>query len=596
MHKQSLLRTLAVVGLLLVAGFLGLWYGPSPPGIAAPVRLQRDSTGNLAEDPPPSSKPFEVHAESLQANNSLTHASSTSSGDVARFALRRIVIYGLSDHALMRRVARNMLDELKQLDGVDEIRYLPPGYADEPGTRAPDMFVTLQLTKLTETGLLGDKLEAEVRMTASDQLARSNHSLIDHLTPPTLSYMSTFDLSHQSQAVGIHSSAAKYKLQADDMAKQLTGSLIKQIKEWRLKQGQLPPLPATFYPVYQAPPDLPLDGFSPRMLASHNGLWKHCEAFWRCRSEEELAATLATLKRRLAAADWKVEEFDASSTSRLAAQQGAWRLEAFADSANPTAERPRHFYVHVQLPITTQELDTAISQLVDDETPLETLLLVERHWNGAQQARILQRLTERPSTAPHVHLAIANTLDRLGQKDAAKLALRKGHALLFSVQDHANLESKFRAAAKRLGDEKLFEAALDTDMLDQMGFLAWPPASRSGQPAPAVVDCQFASDGALLIYHVDSSGNLHRFAVRASGDLDKDSLQLATAEARSGMQSWSSGMPVSSHHPTSLQWSLPDGVVAIDIVKPPRQATLDAKIRSASAKNQSASGFQAAAE
>ena len=249
--RRLVAATAIVTGLVLVA-----WYAFPPDVSQSPVRLVRGKdgdfdlvTGKGRRVPRPA-----VQAGRIQANNSLVAASSEAHGDPSRLACNRILILGQSSHVLAKRVADCLVQEFKALRFAEEIDYLPPGYPTETGDVAPDVFVTLRMVDLEESGLINHQVKAKFRLTAGTALVRDNHFTVGHLTPPRLEYAWRCVLDHQSTTLEVASSAAQYKLVSEDIGKQLAGGLVKQLNQWVDKFGRLPELPDDFYPAYHTPP------------------------------------------------------------------------------------------------------------------------------------------------------------------------------------------------------------------------------------------------------------------------------------------------------------------------------------------------------
>ena len=209
-----------VAGLGLVA-----WYAFPPDVSQSPVRLVRGRdgafdlvTGNGRRVPRPA-----IQAGRIEANNSLIASTSEAHNDPSRLACNRILILGQSSHVLAKRVADCLVQEFKALRFAEEIDYLPPGYPTETGDVAPDVFVTLRLVDLEESGLVNHQVKAKFRLTAGTSVVRDNHFTVSHLTPPRLEYAWHCELNHQSTTLEVASSAAQYKLVSEDIGKQLAG-------------------------------------------------------------------------------------------------------------------------------------------------------------------------------------------------------------------------------------------------------------------------------------------------------------------------------------------------------------------------------------
>ena len=248
----------AVVFLFLIA-----WYAVPPAVPQAPMKLVRGEGGEFAATPDGQAlgANFQAQFGTIAASNSMFTGSGESNSDHARLACRRILVRNKSDHLLAKRVAGDFLEALKKLRFVDEIDYLPAGQNPRPGGLSPDVFITLSLDDLSESGLVNQVVDAQVAVTISTASGSDTH---DRAVPPTFEFQWTSNLLHHSTTYEVASSAAKYKLVADDIAKQIGPAVVKQLGDWRDKYGLLPPLPAEFYPEYQAPPELPLEGWEPQ--------------------------------------------------------------------------------------------------------------------------------------------------------------------------------------------------------------------------------------------------------------------------------------------------------------------------------------------
>ncbi|MCH5374264.1 MAG: hypothetical protein JJ992_09820, partial [Planctomycetes bacterium] len=234
--------------LLLLAGGFTLWAGWNPPVPDGPVRLVRNSTGQFEQQPGETGPHWEAHAGKIQAQNSITTISSESRSGRARFACRRMLIVNRSEHLLMQRVGARLLDHLKTIRGFEQVDYLPDGRQTETGQVSPDVTVTLELEEIQESGLVAaHQLEARIRMQAGNSLRRSSTHYMDGLDPPLVNLDIACTLEHRSTTTEIGTPSSRYKLAAEDIAKQLGEALAKKLNELYEKDGALPPLPDVFY-------------------------------------------------------------------------------------------------------------------------------------------------------------------------------------------------------------------------------------------------------------------------------------------------------------------------------------------------------------
>ena len=92
----------------------------------------------------------------------------------------------------------------------------------------------------------------------------------------------TGNLDHRSTTSGVASSAARYNLVGDDIAKHIATTLTKEFDAQRRSRAPPPELPAEFYPAYRKPVALPWgEGGEPEQVWSWHGLMNHDETLWR---------------------------------------------------------------------------------------------------------------------------------------------------------------------------------------------------------------------------------------------------------------------------------------------------------------------------
>ena len=210
-----------------------LWLAWRPKVPVAQVRLTRGADGRLmpVDDSSSSGFTLEFHVGGINASNSLTTTSSESGPSQARFACRRLAIFNESDHLLMQRVGANLLTQLDDLKGFQQVQYYPYGVKPEPGELAPDVTVSLQLDEISSSGFApARKLNAQVRLTAaSTLLGCPSHYYSNGLNPPAVEFDMTMTLDHQSTSVGIGTPSARYKLAAADISKQLSSALTEKL-------------------------------------------------------------------------------------------------------------------------------------------------------------------------------------------------------------------------------------------------------------------------------------------------------------------------------------------------------------------------------
>jgi hypothetical protein len=146
------------IGLLfLLIAFLAVWNLMPPDVVRNPVVLGRGDDGELHEQSPNADNGlhFNAHVGALKSQNSTTTASSESRSDPAFLADRGLMIINLSNHVLMERVGTELLAQLKADNKFDRLEYYPSGHLPETGVEAPDLWLSLNLESVEESGITG---------------------------------------------------------------------------------------------------------------------------------------------------------------------------------------------------------------------------------------------------------------------------------------------------------------------------------------------------------------------------------------------------------------------------------------------------------
>ena len=577
----------------VVVCFLLIAWNAFPPDVPqSPMKMVRGEDGKFISDVDSrrGGRSFQAQAGKIESTNTMASAGGESTGDRARLACRRILVQNKSDHLLAKRVAGDFLDELKKLSYVDRIDYLPAGEKLQPGELSPDVFITLSLASLNESGLIDHVVDANVIVTMGNVPETDNHSVIDPLTPPLVEFRWKCGLEHHSTTCEVASSAAKYKLVAAEIAKQIGGAVVKQLGDWRDEYGLLPELPGEFYPEYHAPPELPLEGVESQIVFTGRGLLKHNETLWKCRTDKPLSEALVLVRGRLEVTGWKSSNDSDETYLRMIGPHG--RLTAFGENADglgiwleksaagssgqasgdkAAAKTMTTFFVRYEERATAAERDLAVDTLFDADARLETVLLFENQWTITQRERVLDRFAKHPPTTAATWLALANIHHRGKRDNEARDALRRAVALLRVEHDASSLKSKLNQLAKELGDEKLAEKLdaepPDFELLNELGFLE---ISADSNLAPIEFDLDGAAN--YLVRNPGGEWRLLSFSAKPTAQGPNELYQLALAQAMPHSRSVSSGQTLNERHPVQQEVFIEGlGRLHFDVIKQPGQ-------------------------
>jgi hypothetical protein len=532
--------------------FLLLWFGFPPRVPKKPVHLVRDDNGQMVPADPndqPSGGALEMQAGAIAANNGLSSTSSTTSHGGAGLACGRVLILNRSNQLLMARVGQLLLEELKPVDLIRQVDYYPADFLPEPGQLAPDVVITLDLEALKETGLpIRNSVEARIRVTAGNGPPNCSYGYNDNLTPPGIRFDWNGVLDHKSTTTGIASSAAAYKLVAENIAKQIADSLTKEFKSHREKYGTMPELPQPFYPPFRDAPPLPLDEFGkPQILTSWHGLMNHNETFWNLTTDQPAKEVLDKIEQRMKETGWKNSlSHEMGERSYLHLTKNAASLLIYVPSkplmiapGSSQDASPKTTVLSIQYidRMTETELRAAIGESLAQHASLDALLCFESLLTDVQCQGVLKMIEPRPVRTPQAALMLCNLYRRLKQDDKARRELIHAVVLLRTIPQSSDLETKARDRAKELGDEKLVEKPLEPEMLKEFGFIELKP----GVQAPPQ---EIGFEEPVHCFANKSNGFLATISLRAvktTSKNEENSFQLAHVESIEHGRSWGSG-------------------------------------------------------
>jgi len=549
--KSRWLRWLLATALFLVFLFAlalaYLWIGVSPKLPQGPVRIVRGPDGRFAapEDAEKESGlDFEALAAATRSNNRLSAASSTASSEGTRFACRRILILNLSDHLLMQRVGPSLLEHLTALSNVDEISYIPGGTVTEHGGMAPDVIITLDMPEVEEvTHMAERRLHATVVARAGTTLFTGSRNYVDDLTPPNLQFQWQGTLIHESTTTGIASRAARYKPQADGIARQLGDALVKLLAGYRERYGLMPDVPAAFFPPYRPAGPLPfLDGYEIEPLASWRRLMVPNESFWRLRASVDAGQVLRDIRAKMENAGWRVDAAAANAgSSDLRAERGSVVVSIFppgdrsvGPGAPADADSAAVLYVHYLDRMARKELERAIDGTLTEQTPTDVLMLFRRYWSRPQRLRALDLLRARRLDRPQDWLTVADMCHGLGRDAQAREALARAAALLLVTERGREEETRARDIARRLDAENVLDAPPTPATLTAAGFVELLP----GAP-PTELELAVNEPARFFVKEPDGQVSaLSVSIVRDTSGTDAAPYQLSYVESSGGGKSW----------------------------------------------------------
>ena len=482
-QRSQTWRRIRIGLIFLLVAFLAVWKLLPPDVVRNPVVMGRGDDGKLHEHSQNAGKGlhFNAHVGVLKSQNNTTTASSDSHFNREFLADRSLVIFNLSSHVLMERIGTELLQQLKADNHFDRLAYYPPGHVPETGAEAPDLWLSVNLESIEESGITGRELKATVTATLGSSFAASNHSVHDHLSPPIVTLNVNISVDHQSTLTGIESSSAEYSQQGKDIAKHLMTAVSGKLKTLREKHNPLPKLPSSLSPEFAAAPEFEfLKRLNATRQTSFHGFMFHNETFWQFTSTENAEPTLASIRDELSKSDWKVGDFEAADLQNayLRAVKGDAILELFPTKRRifsmPETKEPQglvQYNVRYLHRISSDAMQAVVAELLVAPKPdVDELLVLRRFGSSEQQDQVLKLIEKHPPRSVEAWLMLAESYADDNNADACRVALVRATLLMLTVTDSADYDRRIRDIAAKQKIEASELKVVDHAVLTELGI------------------------------------------------------------------------------------------------------------------------------
>ena len=505
--SQSRFRRAATVIALVLLAIIGfVWFCIPPKTNTQPVSLQKDAKGRLQRvdlNDAAGGLNFEAQAGSLKSNNSVSTSASTTHSSPAFFAERSMMIVNYSEHLLMQRIGDGLLDYLQKESQLDRIDYFPFGHDPPSGERAPDLFVVLDLAAIDEAGILGRDLRATVHCALGSEFQKSNYSVSDSYSPPKVELYSQSTIEHSSSLTGVESSAAKYRLQGQDIAQQVGKAITEKLKSLREDHKALPALPDSFYPAWTSMPEFKfLTDNHATLLTSLHGLCYHNESFWLIPDVTAADSLLEQVHTELTLLDWTgdLPGSNEHGTIHLRMSHGPQVLEVFhvphrhgltasvklAFSGAELQERMGvPVYIRFRDSMTIQERHDAYApMLAAEKSNVEQLVALRRLASQEQRQQLIALIQQSPPQLPDAWLMLAEQYSSEKRIPELEQALRAVYILSWCQNKTGKTDNQIRKLCRK---HKLDEKSIRKVDFEQVQSLGLPSVTTDSAVSEQVI-------------------------------------------------------------------------------------------------------------
>ncbi len=310
-----------------------------------------------------------------------------------------------------------------------------------------------------------------------------------------------------------------------------------------------------------------MEKWNAELLFSGHGLMNRNQSVWMIQSDKPPNDVLRAVAEELAAQDWTVPSFQVDqSVQHLRAQHERVVLEVFPDHESRTDihnnekpigdGQPRQFtyYVSYLDRMQREEIRVTCAALLDEEPPVETLLLFHRYSFGDREfeQRVLEYLQARSTTSPDAWFATAKLLHRLKRDGDALRALLSAHALSETTSDPGKYKNSLKQLAKTMEIEDFPPKKIDVELLTELGI-------REINQGSKFADLEFElNEPAVFVYRsLDGTTKILSFRVVPQGN-NQFEFAFVNSEPDNGSRSWGNGGPVFEDRWASHQLRLGD--------------------------------------
>lgn len=474
-----------VTCLALVLVIIGVFEVPWPQG------RKKEITILHAGQPTQNEEGFGLQAQAgvLEAKNSLSTSTSSTTSGHTKFCAASIIIRSESSHPLIDKVCRFMQEKIAKLPSVERVEYRPSGIEmNDPLSRA-DIIIVVDGNKISEGGFgIDRKLEADLSCIAgTEPVEKSSHTHY-HNTPPVLHFSMNSRLRHSSIFKGLESAAAKYKQQSENLGQQFVQAITKQFDKWIEQYGLLPELPEYMYgePVTEAEFEF-LQERNAKRLYLAGGLLTNCRAVWSYEDQRANVDAFREVRDILRERGWHGgQELDKETKHKIESltmskaddHVQVFRMRGRGESGGVLfgdqegLEKKLPIIVEYLSLFPKEQLDRVLSQLFASDADIETKLMFE---NFSSSEPVKQLLFDSVESQPVKTMDGFLLLGRhyAGKEDIAKAtqALMMARVMARAESEHNPAGNEIKELAKKIGDESLATADVGTEYYQRAGFI-----------------------------------------------------------------------------------------------------------------------------
>ncbi|HEY3416804.1 MAG TPA: hypothetical protein VGM23_07970, partial [Armatimonadota bacterium] len=245
--------------------------------------------------------------------------------------------------------------------------------------------------------------------------------------------------------------STRYQQEAASIAAQVGKSLGEYCANTFKSSGQLPGLPAEFYPPYQAPPAFPaLARVNAKQVSSMHGLFTATDACWQFTAPKAPWEVYAELATALKPEGW-TPEFPLRKGNYAMTLIAGEGTRYFRVMAKYTEHSPYQFSARYVATMPKAAYQRAVDRLLATTASPEVIDFFLSSLPPARQEPVLLALHARTPGTAESWCRLAEFYEQHGKRVPARDALQRTVVLLRTVDDTSKIQPRIDALEKKLG-------------------------------------------------------------------------------------------------------------------------------------------------
>jgi hypothetical protein len=427
----------------------------------------------------------------LEANNSITTSTSSTTSGNAKFLAESVVIRSESDHVLIDKVCRFMQEKIVELPYVEQVAYWPSGVEMNDPLRQADIVIVLDARRMNEGGFgIKRKLEANILCyVGTEPVEKFSNSHYGN-SPPVIRFSMNSNLRHSSNFKGFESGRARYKQQSENIGQQFVEAITKQFDKWIEDHGLLPELPEYMFGRDVVDVEFEfLKRKNAKRIHHSGGLLTNYSAVWSYEDERTNDEVFKEVRDILREQGWSGgNQLDSESNHKresFTMSKGHDHMQIFRRRGHKNSggilygddeslEKKLPIIVEYLSLFTNEQINDILGKFFASDADIDTKLIFENFRTDESVKQLLFDSVESQQVKTmDGYLLIGRYYADRDEVAKATDALMMARAMGRAERKHNPAENKIKELAKKIGDESLTKEEVAEEYYRRAGFVTF---------------------------------------------------------------------------------------------------------------------------